>query len=208
MDGLLLDTERLHLEAAVALGDELGLGDLAPTLRAMIGVRHAEGRLLLVPALGGLAALEAFEARWEASIEASLAREVPLKAGARELLERLHERGLPCAVATSTRRAHAEELLRGAGLRELLVSVTGGDDVRRAKPDPEIYHRAAATLGLRASETAAFEDSNPGTRAAVASGARTVQVPDLVEPTPEVLALGHAVAPDLLEAARRVGLPG
>ena len=206
MDGLLLDTERLHLEAATSLAAELGLGDLSAVFLSMIGIRHLEGRELLRPALGGAVTLEAFEARWSASIGAALARGVPVRPGARELLERLAARGVPCAVATSTARAEAEAHLRAAGLRELVVSVTGGDEVLNPKPDPEIYHRAAATLGIGAHEAVAFEDSDPGTRAAIASGARTVQVPDLVRPSTGVLALGHVVAPDLLSGARRVGL--
>ena len=129
-----------------------------------------------------------------------------MKPGVRELLERLGEIGLPCAVATSTRTTSAETLLDGAGLLELVRTVTGGDRVVRGKPDPEIYHRAAATLGIEARDAVAFEDSDPGTRAAVASGARTVQVPDIRAPSDAVRALGHTVAPDLLAGARAVGL--
>ena len=206
MDGLLLDTERLHLEAATEVVRALGLGDLSATLRAMIGIRSAEGRALLAPALGDRVSLEDFEARWSAGIDELAARGVPVKTGVVALLTRLEAAGTPCAVATSSRRAAAEAALEEAGLRRFFASVTGGDDVVHAKPDPEIYLRAATSLGIRAHEAVAFEDSEPGTRAAVASGATVVQVPDLVAPSDALRALGHVVAGDVLEGARRAGL--
>ena len=206
MDGLLLDTERLHFEAGTAAARELGLGDLSATLRRMIGVRALEGRALLEPALRGRATLAEFEALWSTRIERLVARGVPVRANVVELLTLLRERGTPCAVATSSRRASAEAALREANLRGFFATVTGGDDVIEAKPDPEIYLKAAASLGIRAADAVAFEDSEPGTRAAVASGATVVQVPDLVAPSEALLALGHVVAPDVLAGARTVGL--
>jgi len=52
----------------------------------------------------------------------------------------------------------------------------------------------------------AFEDSETGTRAAVASGAKTVQIPDLIPPSTEMLEFGHVIAPSLLEGALKVDL--
>ena len=64
----------------------------------------------------------------------------------------------------------------------------------------------ATILGHAPQDCAAFEDSNTGIRAAVASGALAVQVPDLVPPTPDVMTLGHHIAKDLLAGAKQVHL--
>ena len=206
MDGLLLDTERLHFEAGAAAARELGLGDLSAALRSMIGVRALEGRALLEPALRDRVTLGEFEAAWSVEMERLVVRGVPVRRNVVELLTLLRGRGTPCAVATSSRRASAEAALSEANLRGFFRTVTGGDDVVNAKPDPEIYVRAAASLGIEPRDAVAFEDSGPGTRAAVASGATVVQVPDLVAPSAALLVLGHVVAPDVLAGARRVGL--
>jgi HAD hydrolase, family IA, variant 3 len=50
--------------------------------------------------------------------------------------------------------------------------------VSRIKPDPEVYHLALETLGVRADEALVFEDSLPGLRAAHAAGIQTVVVRD------------------------------
>lgn len=86
--------------------------------------------------------------------------------------------GLPedrWAVVTSAGRRLAERRLDAAGVPRPAVLVTA-DDVARPKPDPEGYLLAARLLGVSADACIAFEDSDAGVRAAVASGARTVVV--------------------------------
>jgi beta-phosphoglucomutase-like phosphatase (HAD superfamily) len=75
------------------------------------------------------------------------------------------------------------------------------DDVKRAKPDPECFLKAAALLGVNASQCLALEDSHHGVRAAHAAGIATIMVPDLLEATPEIRALCVGVAGSLNEVA-------
>ena len=87
--------------------------------------------------------------------------------------------------------------------------VVGGDRVTRRKPDPEIYLSVAGKMGWEIRDCVAFEDSDVGAKAAIASGAVTVQVPDLRPVADEMHGLGHVIAPTLAEGARRIGLlPG
>ena len=118
----------------------------------------------------------------------------------------MQDAGIPCMVATSTRTDHALHHLQKAGIFDLVTHVVGGDQVTLGKPESEIYLKAAATAGFDAKDCAAFEDSDPGTLAAVRSGATTVQVPDLKPPSQKTLALGHVVAHDLLAGAQKIGL--
>ncbi len=78
--------------------------------------------------------------------------------------------------------------------------------MRNGKPAPDIYLKAAEALGVVAADCVAFEDSDPGTRAAMASGAVVVQVPDVTPPSAGLRGAGHVIADDLLIGARRVGL--
>ena len=129
-----------------------------------------------------------------------------MKSGAQELLSLLQSAGITRVVATSTRTQRALHHLQKAGIYDLVTHVVGGDQVSLGKPEPEIYLKAAATAGFDAQDCAAFEVSDPGTLAAVRSGATTVQVPDLKPPSQKTLALGHVVAHDLLTGAEKIGL--
>ena len=68
--------------------------------------------------------------------------------------------------------------LRRHGIRELLDVVVARDDVRKVKPDPELFLLAAARLGSEPSACVVFEDSPNGIRAALAAGMRSVAVPN------------------------------
>jgi sugar-phosphatase len=106
--------------------------------------------------------------------------------GAGELLDTLSALALPWAVVTSADRRLAAARL-GAAQIVPPVLVTS-EDVRRGKPDPEGYLRAAAALGVPIADTLVVEDSRAGLDAGRAAGAVTaglrglaadVTVPDL-----------------------------
>lgn len=204
MDGLLLDTERFYLEAYIDLAPARGMPVDEASVLETVGLTYAGTLGVLERRLGSRAAAEAFYKEWSALGGARMSETLPLKPGAAELLDLLGH--LPKAVVTSSRSASARDLLTKAGLWPHFKALIGGDMVTRPKPDPQPYLMGAKALGVEIGCCAAFEDSATGIRAAVASGARAVQVPDLVPPSDEIRALGHIIAPDLLSGARAVGL--
>lgn len=206
MDGLLLDTERLTTLCFQRAATEVGLIDFEPVLLSLIGVRRKESEAILRGNIADSKTFDAFLSKSKAYSEAIRIEDIPVKAGAVELLRSLDAMSIPCAVATSTQTDKARHHLEVSGLLTFFKSVTGGDQVTCPKPAPEIYLKAADSLGLNAIDCAAFEDSDPGTRAAFASGARVVQVPDLLQPSKDVRALGHVIAPTLVIGATEIGL--
>jgi len=116
-----------------------------------------------------------------------------------ELLEHVKRIQIPVAVATSTRSTHALDRLAKAGLLDYFEFVVGGDQVKNSKPNPEIYLTATEKLQCDPKNCLAFEDSENGVRAALGAGLRVIQVPDLVVPSAEVVALGHTILASLSE---------
>ncbi len=77
----------------------------------------------------------------------------------------------PLALASSGSRRSVENFLERSGLRSAFRVVVSGDDVRRAKPDPEIFTRAVAGLNMPSARCVVVEDAESGIRAARAAGA-------------------------------------
>ena len=92
------------------------------------------------------------------------------------LLAVCQARGLPKAVASSSLHMWVDLKLNAIGLTNAFDAVLGGDDVANGKPAPDIYIKAANSLGLAPEECIAIEDSPVGIAAAVASGAYTIAV--------------------------------
>jgi sugar-phosphatase len=96
---------------------------------------------------------------------------VVLLPGARQLLNILPPERW--TIATSCTRPLAEVRLRAAGLPIPKTMITSSD-VKIGKPDPEPYLKAAAKLGVAASDCIVVEDAPAGVRAGKAAGARVI----------------------------------
>ena len=80
------------------------------------------------------------------------------------------------ALATMSYRKEALHILRVLDLEQALDVILTREDVKQAKPDPEIYLLAARKLGVEPQDCLVLEDSPNGVRAAVAAGANVVAV--------------------------------
>jgi HAD superfamily hydrolase (TIGR01509 family) len=206
MDGLLLDSERSCVDAFDATIRSFGLPDMPEVALACIGLRADGVRATVSDALAGRLEYEAFHQAWGQRISEAFSDGILVKAGVFDVLEALKIQGTPCAVATSTRTASAIEHLQRAGLEGYFKAIIGGDQVVQGKPAPDIYLKAAKAIGVSAPTCAAFEDSDPGALAALASGAVVVQVPDVKPPSAALLARGHVIAENVFAGALHIGL--
>lgn len=85
-------------------------------------------------------------------------------------LSRLRDDGYKLAVASNSVRATVELMMEKSWLKPYLDLLLSNQDVRHAKPDPEIYLTAAARLGLQPAECLVVEDNPNGIKAAESAG--------------------------------------
>jgi HAD superfamily hydrolase (TIGR01509 family) len=202
MDGLLLDTERIALDTFDIACRAHGVVVEKEVYYLCIGSNGAGTREILERELGPDFPYEAISTVWSDLYRARVSTQaVDLKDGALALLELVRRRGLPIALATSTRTGLAETKLRLAGLDGYFSTIIGGDAVIRGKPDPEPYLAATRALGHAPGACWAVEDSDNGVRSAHAAGLFVLQVPDLVQPSADVRRLGHTIVNSLFDVA-------
>jgi HAD superfamily hydrolase (TIGR01509 family) len=179
MDGLLLDSERVIMRIWMESAQEQGLELSRADFLQVVGYGTAESHARLSALLGGPDSFQRVLERARTKLGALAGVAFPLKPGALGLLRELRARGVPCAVASSTRVHEVRRRLAQVGVLELLQASAGGDEVARSKPDPAVYLLAAARLGVAPQHCLAFEDSAHGAAAAHAAGLAVVMVPDL-----------------------------
>lgn len=197
MDGTLLDTEAVFRDIVYDVCGELGFEMTDAVHLAMVGTSHEATNKLLVETYGVTFPYAIFDQQCRDMMHKRMAESVPVKSGVHEMLAELRGRGIPAAVATSSRSPHALGHLGRAGLLDLFEAIVTRDDVTHPKPHPEPYLTAARRLGVPPRDCLAVEDSHTGVRAAHAAGMQTVMVPDLVGPTDEIVALCAAVLDSL-----------
>lgn len=88
----------------------------------------------------------------------------------------LKENGYPTAVATSAPRANLDLIIGTLGIGDLMQSQLASEDVSRHKPDPEVYLKSAAKLGVAPADCLVFEDSYSGASAGLNAGMKVVGV--------------------------------
>ena len=104
---------------------------------------------------------------------------VIIKPGVHELLDYLNKENYKIAVATSTRRERALQLLEEAKIKDKVNYVICGDQVENSKPNPEIFLKAAKGLNVSPEKCIVIEDSDAGITAAHAAKMIGIHVPDM-----------------------------
>ena len=195
MDGLLIDSEPLWLEAERAVMTRLGSGWTEADQTALLGGSLNRTVRYLLAHAARPAPPEVVGEWLMADISERVRRDgVPLRPGARELLASVEAAGLPRALVTSSERRFMDTVLARTGMRfDVLVCA---EDVSATKPDPEPYLLAAKLLDVNPARCCALEDSPNGVASAQAAGCRVIAVPSLV---PIKAAPGLTVVRSLLD---------
>ena len=198
MDGVMLDSEKLYVrfwcEAARSFGYPM-------EKKHALGIRSL-ARVFAVKKLQGWFGTEfdydsVRNKRIELMDKYVAENGIEAKSGAKELLIWLKQNGYKTALATATPVDRASLYLKQVGLLEFFDVICSAREVKRGKPEPDIYLLAAKRLGLAPGECMALEDSQNGVRSAFAAGCKTVLVPDLDNPENELKGCLYAVADNL-----------
>jgi HAD superfamily hydrolase (TIGR01509 family) len=185
MDGTLLDSEKVWDVALADLAAWLG-GDLSATARRrMVGSSLARSVAILHADLGIEADPESSAAYLTERTAELFRTSLTWKPGGRELLAALRAAKIPAALVTSTHRYLTEIALDTIG-REFFAATVCGDEVRKPKPHPDPYLRAADLLAVDPTRCLAVEDSPLGIAAAEAAGCAVLAVPSevAIDPAP------------------------
>lgn len=183
MDGLMVDTEPLSRQAWEQILASFGYEMDNAVYGRMIGLRSDESVRVFLDAYQLPLTPQETRRKRDALFNEKLAQGIPVMPGLHALHAEIARRGLPWAVATSSPRRHAQEILSRLNLLENCRAIVGGDEAARGKPAPDIYLLAAARLGVPPRHCLALEDSLPGCQAAASAGMVTIAIPNGVTKT-------------------------
>lgn len=189
MDGLLFDTELIYYQSTQKIADAMNFPYSKEVYLQFLGVSDEEVQEnyhRIYKEFGKEKVDEFIQRSYDDTYQVFEAGKVPLKEGVLELLDFLDQQDIPRIVASSNVRPAIELLLDGAGIKDHFSGIVSAEDVTRAKPDPQIFRKALASLGTKADNTLIFEDSFHGVTAADAAGIPVIMVPDLLAPTDEI----------------------
>jgi HAD superfamily hydrolase (TIGR01509 family) len=176
LDGLLSDTETLHIKAYQEVFTAHGYV-LTEDVYAKHWIRDGKGVNEFITK-HGLNISDDIVRNEKAQIYNELLRtslkEMP---GAKELLIALHGRK-KLALASSSYRNNVEQILKLLGFDIYFEVVAACEDVKAVKPAPDIFLYTASRMNVHPSECIVIEDAEKGIRAANAAGMQSIAVPN------------------------------
>lgn len=189
LDGVITDTAHLHFLAWKALGDSLGVEITLELNERLKGLGRQETLTLILKEAGLYdkyteTERQALADRKNRAYMESLDSLGPqdLLPGIGDCLKDLKKRGLKIGLASSSQNAGL--IIRKLGLEPYFEAMVDPRSLSRGKPDPEIYLKAAAALGLSPAKCAGVEDARAGIEAIRAAGMTAFALGQSLEQVP------------------------
>ncbi len=202
-DGLMFDTEKIWQANWKQVADEMGIV-LPEEFKRDICGSSGQHMLDVIQKYYGVEDGTSIRDRVRQGVFDDEAKHIDMKEGLMDILEMFKKNGVKMAVASSSQKEMIVRNLKNANVEDYFEVVVSGQEVEHGKPAPDIFLLAAERLGLDPKDCYVFEDAFNGVKAGVASGAKTIMVPDLLQPTEEIRQEVTAVCKTLKEAAEQI----
>lgn len=185
LDGVLVDAKEIHYQALnYALSEKY---EISPEdHRNIYDGRKTREKLQMLTEKKGLPIEDhdtVFEIKQKKTVE--MMHNLPINTHALELFQELENQGYLIGVCSNSIRRTVLTALAKSGLIEYCSVVLSNEDVKNAKPHPEIYWKAMSMMNCLPEETLIVEDSPPGLLAAERSRGSYIRVQSPSEVTKE-----------------------
>jgi HAD superfamily hydrolase (TIGR01509 family) len=174
-DGVLVDSERIHIDVEVAMLAEVGW-ELTPTevVERFVG-RSAAYQMAEIERQTGAPVPGGWLDRMDRTLAARFEAELEPVEGVAEALDWLDDEGIPTYVASSGTHEKMRRTLGRTGLLDRFDGrIISRSDVANGKPAPDLFLLAADRAGVAPAQCVVVEDSPFGLRAAHAAGMHAV----------------------------------
>ena len=176
MDGLLTDTEPLHMKAYIEALKPHGIV-LTEAQYADHWIIKGKGIQQFLEQIGSDLSPDQIRAEKAVIYEALVDSELQPMPGAVEFVRYFHGK-VPQAVASASYRKNVLAALSGTGILPYLDAVISVDEAKRPKPAPDIFLKAAESLDLEPQFCLVVEDADKGVIAAYNGGMRSIAIPN------------------------------
>jgi beta-phosphoglucomutase len=197
LDGVIVDTARYHFMAWKRLTDQLGIIFTEEDNERLKGVSRMAS-LDIILSIGRKTLSEAQKLEYatlknEWYVEyISKMTPAEILPGSIAFIEELREAGIKVAIGSASRNTPV--ILETVGISHLFDAVADGNNIKKAKPDPEVFLKAAELVGTEPTACIVFEDAVAGVQAALNAGMMCIGIG-----SDEILKQAHYVVPGLYE---------
>ena len=177
LDGVIVDSEPIHYEADRRTMASHGVDFTFEDKKSNYIGRTVRDTMFMLSEAHGLPDPEAVLRERQELFKELIASKLELRDGLRDLLVRLSERSIPCALVTSGSRWYIDSVFERFSLASFFTGMVTVEDVSKHKPLPDPYLAGARLLGMAPDSCVAVEDSPSGVASAKAAGMYCIAAP-------------------------------
>lgn len=174
VDGVLVDSYRPHLESWKDAAQADGQLFTNEQFQPAFGRTSREIVEMLWDAPRTPEQIKQIDEAKEEAYRNIVRRDFPAMDGAAKLVERLSKNGFLVGIGSSGPRPNVELAIEKLNIAPFLKTVFTGCDIKKGKPDPEVYLKGADAMQIPAENCVVVEDSRPGIAAAKAAGMKCI----------------------------------
>jgi beta-phosphoglucomutase len=197
LDGVIVDTAKYHFLAWKRLTDMLDMHFTEDDNERLKGVSRMAS-LEIILQLGKMDLNEdrkleyaTLKNNWYIDYISKMTPDEILP-GCLRFIKELRNEGIRVAIGSASK--NTPMILERVGIMDLFDAVADGNSIRKAKPDPEVFLKAAEMVGIEPAECVVFEDAIAGIQAAINGGMMCIGIG-----SPSVLKEAHFVVSGLIE---------
>ena len=207
MDGVIFDTESIYLDIWTKVFQSYGYIMTKDVYISVMGRGRKNVIKTFVDLYGEyLPIIQMYKDKDEELMQVIDKGQVPMKVGVKEILTFLKENGYKVALATSAKRERAIKQLKMANIKELFDCIVCGDEVINAKPNPEIFLKAAEELSVKPENCIVIEDSPAGIESAYNANMVGIHVEDLKKADEIILKYCHKSFKNLIDIKEYISI--
>jgi len=205
LDGVIVDTAKYHYLAWKKLASELGFEFTEKDNERLKGVSRMESLEILL-SVGGIKIddpkkkeeLAEKKNNWYVEYISKMTEDEILP-GVKEFLELLKNNGVKLAIGSASKNTMT--ILNRIGLANFFDAIVDGTKITKAKPDPEVFLKAAEEMNIDPKDCCVFEDAVAGIEAAKRAGMKVIGVgnPEILKDADKVVSSLQSCGLELIE---------
>lgn len=185
LDGTIMDSEKVWKDTSLLLNKKYGI-NIDNDFRLFCCGRKEKDIINKMKILYPNVNAAAVRQEWINMVETQMINNgVPLKDGFMELIDFLKKQDVKLGLATGSSRETVSKDFEMNNLNEneIFEQIVTVHEVKRGKPEPDIYKKLCKKLHVNAKNCLCIEDSPNGAKAAWRAGLKVILVPDVFPPT-------------------------
>ena len=173
MDGVLIDSHNAHFLSWKTMLNNHGLEISEEQFLTTFGWRNADIFAKLFPSLKPEEYFSLADEK-EAAFRSMIVSDFPEMDGAKDLVAELHESGALLAIGSSAPPENVQAILSAFPWDVPFIATTNASEIRRGKPDPEVFLKSASKIDLPPKRCVVVEDAPAGVKAGKAAGCTVI----------------------------------